>query len=465
MQKKFHDSKARFKAFIGGFGSGKTYALVYEALALGMMYPKNRILIGRLTYPELESTTKLEFENIIPPDLIKRRYKDKSINGLELWNGTMYFFRALDNMHKLKSLNLGAFFIDEASEVTEDIFFMLVSRLRYMKVPERFGVLATNPEGHNWIWRLFINKQIEDEKAVLMGVKYNPDLFEGFVSKTTDNPYNPADYVDMLRQIYGDKWIRRYVEVSFEEFSGLVFYEFDTSKHLIERRNPVKVMLKSRISDKVRIQYEDLEFSEEFGRFIIAIDPGVDTTAVLFSFYDSRMKKLYLIDEIYKTHIGLDKLAELIKSVNHKFKIYRPYYLIDPSSVRLEQTSGKSIARELSAKGISPLRKANNDINFGILRVNEMFRKKQLFVYKSLINFQMEITDYYLDENTGKPKTRQKDHLLDTLRYIVTSLSPSEITDISKSEEQALKYQKRNGLRMFARNRGKSKRHYIIKKK
>src|ERR1700760_4134019 len=56
-QKRFHDSKARFKGFSGPIGSGKSQALCQEAVKLSYLNPGRTGLIGAPTYPMLRDAT------------------------------------------------------------------------------------------------------------------------------------------------------------------------------------------------------------------------------------------------------------------------------------------------------------------------------------------------------------------------------------------------------------------------
>ncbi|MFM2124568.1 MAG: hypothetical protein RL328_1019, partial [Acidobacteriota bacterium] len=56
-QRRFHESKARFKGFSGPVGSGKTQALCAEAVRLSYKNPGRTGLIGAPTYPMLRDAT------------------------------------------------------------------------------------------------------------------------------------------------------------------------------------------------------------------------------------------------------------------------------------------------------------------------------------------------------------------------------------------------------------------------
>jgi len=57
-QRRFHDSPARFKGFSGPIGSGKSQALVQEALKLSYLNPGRTGLMGAPTY-EIPWTIRL----------------------------------------------------------------------------------------------------------------------------------------------------------------------------------------------------------------------------------------------------------------------------------------------------------------------------------------------------------------------------------------------------------------------
>lgn len=78
------------------------------------------------------------------PDLI---YKwNKSENLLTLINGHEIYFWGLDDIEKLKSLELGWFWMDEVDEVNPEAFDVAIGRLRHKKQPKRLGMIALSFE-------------------------------------------------------------------------------------------------------------------------------------------------------------------------------------------------------------------------------------------------------------------------------------------------------------------------------
>src|SRR5215468_10799380 len=65
-QRTFHgELRARFKGYSGPIGSGKSYALVYEALFLSRMNPGLLGLVGAPTYRMLRDSTQRTFFEVL----------------------------------------------------------------------------------------------------------------------------------------------------------------------------------------------------------------------------------------------------------------------------------------------------------------------------------------------------------------------------------------------------------------
>src|SRR5262245_31129602 len=88
----FHNSRSKLQIMGGGFGNGKTTALVIKALKLARDYPGSNGLLGRSTYPKLNDTLRKVFLDWCPPHWIKRRPTQED-NTCHLANGTIVNFR------------------------------------------------------------------------------------------------------------------------------------------------------------------------------------------------------------------------------------------------------------------------------------------------------------------------------------------------------------------------------------
>jgi hypothetical protein len=150
-------------------------------------------------------------------------------------NGSQILFRGIDDWRKHKSLNLGFIAWDEWGEFDEDTVFGMRTRLRQVDLtPEaramgykgkirRQGMWgATNPEGHDWIWRHFHPESPDRD----------PNS-EAFFSTTLDNPYLPESYIQNILAL-PPSYVKRYVLCQFDDFAGLIYEDFGWDTHTVD---------------------------------------------------------------------------------------------------------------------------------------------------------------------------------------------------------------------------------------
>ena len=174
-QKLFHRSTAKYKLIGGAMGGGKSKALCMEALNLSATIRGNRGAIIRKNLTTLRRTTMVTFFQSLSPGSVKEISKTEF--RVTLNNGSEILFLDADEskdmlFDKLKSLELGWFAIDEASEVSKTAFQILVSRLRWKAAEGKyFGLLASNPE-QCWVKEEFIDAKKPRKYPILYQMVY-----------------------------------------------------------------------------------------------------------------------------------------------------------------------------------------------------------------------------------------------------------------------------------------------------
>ncbi len=359
-------------------GSGKTRAGCHEALHVSLKYPNNFGLIGAQTYPQLRDTTRRTFFEICPDELISNW--NKTENHLTLINGSEIIFRSLDNDSKLKSLNLGWFYIDEGTDVPESVFMMLQSRLR-LQVPKHTAWITTNPDTFgNWVYQRFVENPTEQYSIVH--------------TTTLDNPHLPADFIQDLKDSYDDDYYRRFVMGQWGNLEGLVYKAFDVNIHVKDMKHQGRLT-------KYR-----------------GIDHGYTNPFVcLWGAIDSD-GRYYITDEIYERKRLVSDLAEEIKNKHTGDYIN----FADPSE----------------AEGNATLRKAGivvsqtkNDVIQGIQAVQKLLKvrgdgKPGLIIHPRCKNLIKEFQLYKWRVSDGRVNEREEplklnDHAMDSLRYFIYS--------------------------------------------
>lgn len=397
MQAAFHASPAKYRLYIGGFGSGKTLCGCQEAVQLALEYDHNYIMVGAMTYPNLRDTTRKQLLEIVPEPYLRGGSFSTSFssteNELTFANGSVIIFRSMDDPNKYKSLNLGAFYLDELSEATQEMWQMLEGRLRLTTVPRRTGFATSNPEGHNWVWKYFINAKKKN--------------YEVFVAPTTENVYLPDDYVSGLLESYDEAWVRRYIYADFNTFEGKIYTDFQPeAPYVVPYTKP-----------------------PEGWPIYVGIDHGLQNpTAVLWAAVDPETGRVYIFQEYYKRGALVEDHVKMIKYLSNGYPIYS--YFIDPSTKMRNSVTGKSVMNEYIRLGL-PVRPANNDVLAGIERVSSYFKLHDglpsLQIADTCTNLIEELSEYKWETsqtNKNHPEKPHKfhDHAADALRYIIMGL-------------------------------------------
>ncbi len=187
----------------GGAGGGKSYLgcvwLVYSCLA----YPGTRYLMGRAILKTLKDSTLLTFFNTCKQfNLVKGiDYKYNYIqgiisftNGSEIYLKDLYAYPSDPEFDELGSTEYTGAFIDEASQVTEKAYQIVMSRLRFRL--DEYGIVpklltATNPT-KNFLYADFY-KPWRDNQLI---------TYRKFIQALVgDNPYAPTHYIENLKKL------------------------------------------------------------------------------------------------------------------------------------------------------------------------------------------------------------------------------------------------------------------------
>lgn len=423
-QAEFHKAPLKYKyvAFGGGFGNGKTSAGCAEAFAMAMEYPGSTGLIARRTRPELKATTQQTFfqggggdPNTdwtgCPQEVIHKF--NKTEQRLELITGSIIHFWPLDDPDKLTNLNLGWFLIDQAEEVSEDMFLMLCGRLRQRNAPRR-GIILFNPNGHDWIWKRWV---------------YYKDLHKDYLlvhAKTSDNPTLPEDYINQFDG-YPEAWRKRFFEGSFDVFTDQIWPEFDPDVHLIQ---PVPI--------------------EPWWEVTEGIDHGRrNPTAVLWAcfFQQAGHDYCFVVEEHYKAGQLVRKHAEKILEIRKTLQIYPNYTVIDASAAQQDPNTGRSVIDEYADHGITTIPSDRHKIA-RINRVAEWLRLDKevphpitmelrdegwprLYFYKNCTELAEHVPQYKWKpkpatqaEDAKEEALKKDDHDVDALGYILMTRPP-----------------------------------------
>lgn len=316
----------------GGYGSGKSIALYIKLILLSKCFPGNRVLLGRKTLSDIDRAVLPELFDLMPPTWYEHRVKDGLIN---FSNGSQIILFGLDAMQsgnvadikkaqqKLKSLNLGAYFIDQLEEVEYEVFEVLNSRLRRTDVPFRQGNMDSNPANF-WAYHQFKKQEKWNGEAWEPDPNSKSKLFE---SSMLYNPHLPWDYIRKQLNM-GEDYVRRFVKGEWTTdvlLKGTVFAR--------EHIQMLEAMCRNPFMEEGCEIYEPPRSGLEYR---MGVDPSegiVDPSSI--SVVSSEGKKVAR----FNGKVPLTGLADKVKFLYYKY--YQP--LIIPES----NSAGAALIRDI----------------------------------------------------------------------------------------------------------------------
>ena len=380
-QRKFLLDPRPYLLYSGGFGSGKTTVCNLKGVIISGLMPNNLGVVCRETYPALRETTRENFFSVCPSDWIKN-WKE-SENALQLKNNSTILFRHFENNKIKVGANLGWFFVDQAEEATKEIFMALQGRLRRKEVPRHYGMLAMNPNGKDWQYKMFVEGDSDD--------------YGSYQSSSYDNKDNlPQDYIKNMRANYPADWVARFIDGTWNTMSGLIFHEFNHDRHMVDPFPIPKNWIKGR-----------------------GLDWGVDAPATCVHVAISPEGMRYVFAEYGDREKTPEEHARAILRQSTLFNPYRASVMDDSAFNRGNDL--KSVADKYGAKGLI-LQRATRDVSASILHLKQLFKTDKIKLFRGMTP---QLIGELESWKWGSPKlgkeipARGNDHWLDALRYIL----------------------------------------------
>src|SRR5581483_10010526 len=112
--------------------------------------------------------------------------------------GSTALLRSLDEPERLRGTNLAWFAIDELSYASVDAWLRLEARLRDPKAKNLCGFGVWTPQGHDWVYKRFVEKPVKGYDCVRAVPFENRFLLE-----------NTPDYYERLESSYDPKFYRQ----------------------------------------------------------------------------------------------------------------------------------------------------------------------------------------------------------------------------------------------------------------
>jgi len=227
------NSKSPEIAFIAGIGSGKTHAGAQKMCALQMEYTGSSAIVTAPSYRIMEMATLPKYEQIYPPEIIKRK-KTRPYPVWELWTGGFIYFYSTDNPETIVGGEVAFVHMDEASLSPYLGYTNCKKRMRQRdKAGKAYPYqlwITTTPRQLNWVY-----------------LEFGPDAPEGhqtIKASTRDNIYRDeteiGEYIDKLG--LSDLEYSQEIEGNFEILAGdCLFRKDDLDRQLKNCTEPLEV--------------------------------------------------------------------------------------------------------------------------------------------------------------------------------------------------------------------------------
>ena len=246
-QAKFLAMPHKFRGFVGGYGSSKTFSGSMAMCQHFYEWPKINQGYFAPTFPHIRDIFYPTIEEVA--DRMGLRVDIKAGNKeVDFYTGRAYrgtaICRSMERPASIVGFKIGHALVDELDVLplhkAQTAWRKIIARMRYNVKGLKNGVdVTTTPEGFKYVYQLFVKN--------LLG---NPDLKKNYgliQASTYDNEANlPDDYISSLLEAYPEELISAYLNGQFVNLtSGTVYRAYDrrlhNSKETIQDEEPLYI--------------------------------------------------------------------------------------------------------------------------------------------------------------------------------------------------------------------------------
>lgn len=383
----------------GGASSGKSVFMAQRAL-IDTLANKRNYLIVRNVAKTIRQSTYNEILKIINDLEVTHLFDiNKTDMTITAASGYQIQFVGLDDVQKIKSITplkgvTTDLWIEEATEIDYDSYKELTKRLRGdsdFKGTKRITLTFNPIMQTSWIYKEFFGNW-DDNKT-----EYVDDNVRIIKTTYKDNAFLTQGDIDALENESDPYYYNVYTLGNWGVLGSVIFKNWEVRDLTLEKK-----------------QFDNYKNGLDFG---FSSDPATITR----SHYDKKHKTIYITDEMYKTGLTNDLLADEIKD------------MIGYGYIYCDSAEPKSI-QELKNLGISalPAEKGKDSVVYGI----QWLQQQKIIIDHSCQHFKNEVQQYKWKEdgqgNAIRIPVDKNNHLLDALRYAyVTEMKNSDLSPVN----------------------------------
>lgn len=395
----------KFRAYVGGFGSGKTFVGCLDLLIFAGQHPKLVQGYFAPTYRDIRDTfwPTLDEAAELLGFTTKVRKADAEV---DLFRGNVFYgtiiCRSMDSPGNIVGFKIVRALVDEidvmATDKARDAWRKIIARMRLVVagVVNSIGV-TTTPEGFKFVYETF---------------KRNPTQAYSMVQASTyeNERFLPPDYIPSLIESYPTELISAYLQGDFVNLtSGTVYRSYDRQR--------------CRSSEEIKPR-EELHIGQDF---------NVNNMASVIAV--KRKDDLHAVAEIS----GLRDTPHLITVLKEEYPDHSIVIYPDASGANTKTSdASRSDIILLRAAGFTVrVRASNPAVKDRILAVNTAYTKSRLHINDRACPNLAESQEQQAYDKNGQPdKTSGHDHSNDALGYLVHYNMPVR-RPLNKRDDQA----------------------------
>lgn len=414
----------------GPAGTGKSRAILQKLHFCAQKYPGMRGLITRKTRHSISQTAMVTFEKKVLPSgwLDKYVHFNTTEQQYEYTNGSIIAVGGMDKPSKVMSSEWDMIYPQEATELLEEDWQALTTRLRNGVMPYQQLIGDANPSYPNHWLKIRCDKKITHM----------------ILSKHTDNPSITKAYLDTLNNLQGVMRLRLLLG-QWAAAEGMVYDEWNPAIH---------IATKQKLIDWNVFHPDGTINRWKVKRFVAGVDWGYTNPGVINIFGVDNDGRVYLLREVYRTRKRIEWWVEQAQNLNAEFDGIDEW-ICDPSEPAYISAFGDA---GLNAFG------AVNDITPGIDAMKEFLDtagddRARFYVYEfSLpvrdelrdnehqpVCFENEINAYVWPKQKDGQAVKEvpvklNDHSLDNTRYVCKHLKDgNSIAELDSSTASAIR--------------------------
>lgn len=383
----------KFRGFVGGFGSGKTFVGCLDLGLFAGAHPKTVQGYFAPTYRDIRDTFWPTMDEAAHLLGFRTRVK-KADKEVDLFRGRIYYgtiiCRSMDDPASIVGFKIARALVDEIDVLSKDkateAWRKIIARMRLVLPGVVNGIgVTTTPEGFRFVYDTF---------------KRDPKSGYSMVQASTyeNARFLPPDYIPSLLEEYPDELIQAYLMGEFVNLtSGTVYRNYDRQAN--------------RSTEAIR-EREPLHIGQDFNVEAMASVINVE-----------RQDGWHVVGEL----TGLRDTPHLIDTLKGRFDGH-PIYIYPDASGKNRTT------KNATESDLSLLRQAGLKVRVGtqnprvkdrILSVNAAYSKRRLWVNDKAAPKFAEAQEQQAYDRNGEPdKTTGHDHVNDAEGYFVHQTMP-----------------------------------------